>query len=423
MSQVPPKKLARYGRRAAIALTLLVAAFAVLFLSFDPVVEAPTRPTSGDIAAARQVWSQLQETQSTEAERRVRLDNEALAGLAALASDAAGQTRLEAGISRGILSGTASIPLPGGLWINASASAAGEHSGFPAFYLKVGRVRFPLVVGRWAADFARQELLRKGVTLPPLDKMITHIVIDEREVIADLDLPKGNGMVHGLISARATPLDQSLVSGIFCRLAAEQQTARATELSQLVGQTFDPAHARGDEEFNRAAFVALSLIVVGEKAEALAPRAVELSKNCPHPGAGFLLHQREDLAKHWAFSAALTAVLGGETAANLGEWKELDDSLPNGSGFSFVDLAADRSGMQTALRTLDPGSAVRSRDELARATDAHLLPPALLRSPEGLSDTSFTDRFGALDREKYRRAVASIDRTLARQRPLKADGG
>ncbi len=422
MSEVSPNNLVRYGSRAALAFALLIAAFAALFVSVAPAVDAPARPTSGNIAAAREVWNQVQAAQNAKAEGRVRLDNEAIEGLAALASDATGRARFEAGISRGVLSGTASYPLPAGLWINASASTAGEHSGFPAFYLKVGRVRFPLVVSRWVADMARQQLRRKGVMLPPLDDMIRHLAVDQREVVADLILPEGSGMVHGLISTGATPLDQSLVSGIFCRVAAEQEKARVTDLHQLVGRTFDPAHARGGEDFNRAAFVALSLLVVGEKAEALAPRAVELSKKCPHPGPGFLLHQREDLAKHWTFSAALTAVLGEETAASLGEWKELDDSLPNGTGFSFVDLAADRSGMQTALRALDPDRTVGTTTKLGLATEEDLLPRALLQVPEGMSEGAFLDRFGALDREKYRSAVASIDRTLAQQRSPNAGG-
>lgn len=417
MAEVSPNTLVRYSRRAALVVALLVASLALLFVSFEPAVVSPARPTPGDIAAAREVWHQLQAAESANAGGQIRLDNQAIQGLATLATDTTDRARFQAGIERGVLSGTASIPLPAGLWINASASAAGEHSGFPAYDLKVGRVSFPSAVGRWVADFAYRELQRKGLKLPPLDQLVKHIQIDQREVIADLNLP-GSGLVGGFISTRATPLDQALVSEIFCRIAAEHDSRPVTDLSGIVARTFDPAHAREGEKFNRAAFVALSLLVVGEKAEALAPRAVERSKTCPHPAAGFLLHEREDLAKHWTFSAALAAVLGGETAANLGEWKELDDSLANGTGFSFVDLAADRSGLQTALRALDPSTAAGARAKLSRASDEDLLPRALLQAPEGMSEGAFTDHFGALDRAKYRLAVGSIDRTLERQRSI-----
>ncbi|HEU4650445.1 MAG TPA: hypothetical protein VFS49_03435, partial [Croceibacterium sp.] len=280
--------------------------------------------------------------------------------------------------------------------------------------------RFPHLLSRWAAELARQILRLRGVTVPPLDEMIRRVDVDQRELVAELVLPADSGMVDRLISASGHPLDEPLVSDIYCRIAAAQRKAPAGTLAQLVRRTFDPALAEDDEDFTRAALVALSLLVVGEQAHPLAPQAVELAKNCPHPAGGYLLQQREDLAKHWTFSAGLTAVLGGETARSLGEWKELDDSLPKGSGFSFVDLSADRSGLQTALRALDPETAAKTTAELARVTDQDLLPSTLLRGPEGLSEGSFIDDYGSLDRARYLSAVQAIDRVLARQRSAKS---
>ena len=422
MPDLRPNRLPRFARRSALAIVLLIAGFAILFISFAPSVGPPSRPSAHDIAAAREVWQQLKGTKGAVVAKRVRADNEAIAGIVALASDATGYARFDAAVKRGVLSGQASLSLPAGLWINASASVTGEHAGFPAYRLKVGRVQFPPIVSRWAADLGRLVLRLKGASIPPLDQMVRHLAVDQQELVADLVLPADSGIVDGIISAGGEPLDQPLVSDIYCRIAAAQRKAPVSSLAQLIRRTFDPAHADDSEEFSRAALVALSFVVVGEQAEALAPEAAELSKNCPHPRAGYLLQQREDLAKHWTFSAGLTAVLGDETAASLGEWKELDDSLPSGSGFSFVDLSADRSGMQTALRVLDPDQAANATAELARVTDEDLLPRALLQRPEGLSEATFIDSFGSLDRERYQQAMATIDRTLARQRSAKAGG-
>jgi hypothetical protein len=96
----------------------------------------------------------------------------------------------------------------------------------------------------------------------------------------------------------------------------------------------------------------------------------------------------------------------------------LDDSRPSGSGFSFVDLAADRASAQTALQAIDTRSARATAADLSRATDDYLLPKALLTAPEGLSDAAFADRFGALDQKAYRDAVSMIDQVLAQQRAL-----
>lgn len=122
---------------------------------------------------------------------------------------------------------------------------------------------------------------------------------------------------------------------------------------------------------------------------------------------------RADLAKHWVLSAALTSVFGPQAAGNLGEWKELDDSLGDGSGFSFVDLAADRAGVQTALLALDRQTAHATKKKLSRATDDYMLPKLLLEAPEGLSNASFVQRFGRLEQKNYVEAVSRIDRILA----------
>jgi len=417
-----PSPLPRRLRRAAIALVSLIGVLAILFVSLGPTVESSVRPTAGDLATAREVWQQLKVDRGTGKPTRVRIDNRAISGLAVLAGDATGLARFEGEVTGGVLSGKASLALPAGLWINASATVSGVHTGFPAYRLKVGRVPFPLVAGRWIAHLGRWMLRLRGADIPPLDEIVRRVSIDRQHVLAELALPKQGGLLRGVLAARGTNLNDSLVSEIYCRLAAEQRATPVANLSQLVRRTFDPAQAAATEEYSRAAFVALSFLVVGERIERVAPRAAELAKDCPRPNQPFALQQREDLAMHWAFSAGLTAVLGGETASSLGEWKELDDSLPNGSGFSFVDLAADRSGMQAALRALDRATVANAVSELGRVTEDDLLPPALLQAPEGLSEASFADSFSSLDRERYREAVASIDQALALQRSLGAAG-
>jgi hypothetical protein len=411
-----PSARFRWTRRVAIAVLSLIVLCALLFVSVGPSVESRTRPNARDLEAARGAWHQLKAAQRTGAATLVRVDNGMITGLSALASDATGLARFEAQVKSGVLAGKASLSLPAGLWINASATATGRHDGFPAYRLKVGRVTFPETMSRWFADLGRTILRLRGASVPPLDEMVRQVSINRDDVLAMLALPADSGVVNELISVGGEGVDGPLVSDIYCRIAAEQRANPVRELPQVVRRAFDVDYADGTVDYNRAAFVALSFLVVGERAEALTPQAAELKKDCPHPPRRYVLRQREDLAKHWAFSAALTAVLGKETADSLGEWKELNDSLRNGSGFSFVDIAADRSGVRTALRALDPGTAESMVDELSRVTEEDLLPVALLQAPEGLSEATFVDRFGSLDQQNYRRAIAAIDQELARRR-------
>jgi len=391
----------------------LVAALFLLFISFSPTVETPVRPTAADISAAREVWSRLRAPDAQEAATEVRVDNRMIRGISALASDATGIARFEGEVVDGELAGRASLSLPLGLWLNTSATVKGEHEGFPAFGLKVGRVPFPEFAGRWMAGLGRFLLGLVGVDIPPLDTIVSRIKVEDSHAIAKLTLPHKSGLMGSVIAAGGQGADAELVAGIRCRITGELRGQPPATLPQLVRIAFDPAHSQESPEYTRAAFVALAQLLVGGTAEALAPKAIELAKNCASLAGPVTLQGRDDLAKHWAFSAGLTAVLGEETAASLGEWKELDDSLANGSGFSFVDLAADRSGMHMALRALSPETAPGAVRDLRAASEDSLLPKELLHVPEGLAEASFVDRFGGLDRARYREAVVAIDRTLA----------
>lgn len=408
-----PSLLLRRLRAAALVLAGLAAVFALLFVSIEPTVAGGSRPTARDIAAAREAWHQVRKARGSGKAVRVRFDNRMIQGLSALASDATGRARFEGEVAKGVLTGQASVALPAGLWINLTSTVTGRHQGFPAYRLKIGRVPLPLAAGRWVADLGLLVLRLRGATVPPLDQVVQRFAVNEADVIAEIALPKSSGMVGELIAASGEGLDQPLVSDIYCEIAARQRKEPVSELSRMVRRMFDPARGERTEERTRANFVALAFLVVGKQAEPLAPEAAKMAAKCPRPFRVLRLQQRDDLAKHWTFSAAIAAVLGEETSTSMGEWKELDDSLQNGSGFSFVDIAADRAGLRTALRALDPATAERTLAGLARATDESLLPAKLLDGPEGLTEGSFVDRFGSLDRERYRQAIVAIDRELA----------
>ena len=60
---------------------------------------------------------------------------------------------------------------------------------------------------------------------------------------------------------------------------------------------------------------------------------------------------RRDLAQHFFLSGYLAAVVGSAAAESAGIAKELADAR-SGSGFSYVDLAADLAGIAFAERVL-----------------------------------------------------------------------
>lgn len=93
-------------------------------------------------------------------------------------------------------------------------------------------------------------------------------------------------------------------------------------------------------------------------------------------------------------------------------FKELSDSLKGGSGFSFVDLAADRSGERFARAATNPQLARFLQTRLAAVTNDQLLPGEALDRPEGLDAGLFERTYSSIDSPEYAAAVAAIDQLL-----------
>ena len=405
--------------RLVSGLALAFAALCLLLLSSEPAVPSPGRSTARSIEAARGALRQIKQAQLAGASGApVRLDNDMLRGLAALGNDVVSVGRADAEVTGDMLTVRASYPVLGRFWLNTSATVQGEYEGFPAVKLKAGRLSLPLAAGRPVAELARRLLRAKGIDIPPLDVLVHRFSVARHQVRAEFTLPARTGLVDDAIRVSGSEVDGARVARSYCWIVAGQENEPSDQLAVLVRRVFAGAPVQDVQRFNRAALVALSFYVVGEEAKRLAPSANRQANACARTSETILLAGRADLAKHWAFSAALRAVLGERSATTLGEWKELSDSLPDGSGFSFVDLAADRSGIRVAASAVDARFAYRTARKLADVTDNELLPPSLLRVREGLSEAEFVRRYGAVEARRYQVLVQEIDAELGRASPM-----
>src|SRR3546814_7296444 len=109
--------------------------------------------------------------------------------------------------------------------------------------------------------------------------------------------------------------------------------------------------ARGQQDL-KAMVVALTMLVDGLRVRRLGGERTTTAPCSLEPQV-VRLHGREDLPKHWTISAALALFLDQKTARAAGWWKELDDSVEGGSGFSFVDLGADMAGIAVGIAARD----------------------------------------------------------------------
>ncbi|WP_088330636.1 hypothetical protein [Lacimicrobium sp. SS2-24] len=125
-----------------------------------------------------------------------------------------------------------------------------------------------------------------------------------------------------------------------------------------------------------------------------------------------VLAGRTDLHLHFIYSAAIKLLSDQGVSIAIGEFKELMDRGEGGSGYSFVDLAADMASIRLAEAALDPDNAVIVQQRLAEADDAKVYFPQVLDLPEGMDKETFSRRFGVVDSPAYRQQVAIIEQRL-----------
>ncbi|MBN2010386.1 hypothetical protein JW960_13655 [candidate division KSB1 bacterium] len=124
-----------------------------------------------------------------------------------------------------------------------------------------------------------------------------------------------------------------------------------------------------------------------------------------------LLHGRNDLALHFLVSASISATSGSGLANLAGIFKEVDDSK-GGSGFSFADLTADRTGVRFAeMATGSIQSAKRLQQRMSVELQEPYFMPRIDNLPEAIMEVEFKRTYKDLDSETYQQ----IDEEIARR--------
>lgn len=407
---------------ALAAVALIIGSLVFLLTDAAPRVAASPPPTAEQVAVARAAARQFRFGEARASNAVIRLTSAELAAVSALASNGFRPDRLLVKVKGGtvIIEGSRQLPL--GRWLNLTVATRGGGTGFPPARLTVGSISFPQSISRFIFDGARHVLTRRGAQLPPLDRLVRRVTIQKGVVTATVGLPPGS-VVLAQLGGNDAPANPAGVREAYCRLARLQTARPSDDLAMHVRRAFavDPK-TPATTASNRAALIALAMLTVDARVGELAGLDPATIAKCRVVPVATNLNGRADLPKHWALSAALAAATGTQFSQAMGEWKELADSIArqsqfaqgDPSGFSFVDLAADRSGFLIAGQAVAPGSAVTVAAALARAQQADLLPPALMRLEEGTSEASFNRRYGDTSDPRFVATVARIDAELRR---------
>lgn len=408
-------------RTGAAVLVLAAALLLPVALAVETAPKLPENnaPEAAQVRAGQQNFRRLRDALAAPPpEATVRFADADARAIAVLAGNGLHLHRVDAGVGADHASAAASVALPLGLWLNARLDAW-PTGGFPRLTAQVGDLPVPGFLTRFGVETARQLLRWRGRNLPALDDLVRGFAVADGVLELTVKSPVTNtAVVDNLVGIVSNPADPARTATIYCALVAAEFAAPQRDIATHLGRAMalgTPASATAAITENRAALVAVSMMAVGRRAGRLAGDASERGGECRQRLPQPQLARRDDLAKHWALSAALGATLGDDVSRAMGNWKELSDSLPGGSGFSLVDVAADRAGLAVGKAAIDPARALAFRAEMAAATNATLLPLDATALAEGMSNEAFKARYGTIESADYRAMTDRIDALLRRR--------
>ena len=214
-----------------------------------------------------------------------------------------------------------------------------------------------------------------------------------------------------------SPEDQERLLAHASNLASitnDSKFGRDVSVAEFLSPMMLFAKVRGGNavEENRAAILALSMYVMGISM----PRVLGLPRDSVPPMGRhqLLLSERHDFAQHFLVSAALTVSSGTGVADSIGLLKELDDSQ-GGSGFSFTDIGADRTGVRFAeLAIRDVATARAVQDKFSYGLPEADLMAEFRDLPEFLDGPTFRRIYGGVGTPAYNQVIEDIENRISR---------
>lgn len=167
---------------------------------------------------------------------------------------------------------------------------------------------------------------------------------------------------------------------------------------------------------NRAAILALGLLLGDDTIARIGGRALDIGSRDERARLRHRIHLggRTDLSRHFWVSAALATLSDEPRAMMIGLSKEVMDSTPGGSGFSFIDMAANASGIRLAITaTRGQVSAHAIQTRVRSGMNLADMFPSTVGLPENISSDSLHSEFGGLGGAETRRLLTEIDRRIA----------
>tara|TARA_R110002012_G_scaffold108354_1_gene250947 strand:+ start:927 stop:2216 length:1290 start_codon:yes stop_codon:yes gene_type:complete len=418
--------LLRFFKFLLIVLVLLIGLGVALFIASvedEPLVVATSATQVDDADSVKELIEQIkQSVRDRTLDQQIPLTENQLNSLVGFLQRAKAQFHGQANITPLASSLSASYQLPPnpvGRYVNFSALIL-PGQGLQLDEVRLGSIVLPgkqtlatlvWLVDWWtnstiASQFVQQiDSIRmfQGsmvIAMRPLDAFLRNLKDLKRDIGEESDL--------------------SLATAHYLRFLAELdvgQRPTAQSLGRFIQPLFAEALSRSNQgtaaDENEAAIMALATFAGHHRFASFIgdiqpkPKRVAVPRNMP------TLMRRTDLSQHFIFSAAIKVLSEQGLTDAIGEFKELMDRGAGGSGYSFVDLAADHAGVKFALVATDEKTAFAIQRLLSENARESSFFPDTTGLPENLNKSEFTKKFKQVDSPEYKRLLNEIDQRIS----------
>lgn len=256
------------------------------------------------------------------------------------------------------------------------------------------------------------QLLKQVEQVSMHKQRLTVMIKPINDLLTELDKVKGD------LSSPATKGRTERVAHYMKLLATLPNSFnRQTSLSNYMKPLFKEAQRRSQAQpahlENEAALLALAAYAGNYRFGRLIGNVQPVAGKVTRPTQRPVLAERTDLSQHFIYSLAIKLLSEQGVSAAIGEFKELMDRARGGSGYSFVDLAADKAGIAFAMTATNTATAGKLQELFANGNGESLFFPDISGLPEGISKPEFERRFSQVDSPAYLQVVQEIDRRLA----------
>jgi len=394
---------------------------AILMIERAPLVSENSGPRFDDINHAKDIikrfdprampQGQPTEVTVTDAEVSIALG-------AALSRINWAHARIDVADDGVLIQGTAKLPIGDtflGRYLNVTAIVAPSKTGVELSKLQIGAISFPTIIVKpvavcvldWFMGGDKGEKTYDSVRAVAIkDRVISVTLLPPADLFAD---------VKTAVRRFAKLNNVEGVEIYYTNLIETSRTTADRSLTAYLRNAFALARERsvsGDPvEENRTLILALALCF-GDSRFAILLQDV----HTPETNADYIqrehvtVQERHDWVQHFTTSAGLAVVANSGISDLVGLAKEIKDAQGS-EGFSFGDLAADRTGVRLAdVATTSIASARRLQEQMTKlVAESDFFPKADDLPDSGLTEAKFKTVYGDVNTPAYEAQLHTID--------------